>query len=440
MPSSRHRYRQRERHPPPLFWDNLTKLYLTKGALRESNRRNQHKFRSPRQRALAISYISRRCFCATARPLVCRGFDSFPAAAGRTCLISAAWHLPPPHFYQYSLYPTKYDSQPSTPPATTPSSSSSSSSSSTAVYDVHFQDHLVRHGIYPPPSPSASSDPDGTAAATATPARRPANWAELQHRLHIPLPADSSLDQAYTRFRRLSAAAYPKHLPLPHLLSILEGTPQPRALASSGGSGGSSSGSSSGRVFTNLAPLTDGTLPPARPDFYHASPAAQLHPEIHRHLDKQIAITATATAAAARHNASRVLAPNFFLEVGGGAAAMRRRACYHGALGARAMRALGGFAMAAGDGDGDGKAYTIAVTYRAGQLRVYCVHVQSRPGQGAQQSDYVVTLVGEWALDGGDARSCFRAGVAAYRNARELAREYREGILGLANERYARLV
>ncbi|PTU18073.1 hypothetical protein P175DRAFT_0347841 [Aspergillus ochraceoroseus IBT 24754] len=368
MPSSRHRYRQRERHPPPLFWDNLTKLYLTKGALRESNRRNQHKFRSPRQRALAISYISAPVFLRDCSAACLQGVRQLSRRGGPD-LSDIRGHLPPPHFYQYSLYPTKYDSQPSTPPATTPSSSSSSSSSSTAVYDVHFQDHLVRHGIYPPPSPSASSDPDGTAAATATPARRPANWAELQHRLHIPLPADSSLDQAYTRFRRLSAAAYPKHLPLQHLLSILEGTPQPRALASSGGG--------SGRVFTNLAPLTDGTLPPARPDFYHASP--------------------------------------------------------------------GGFATAAaGGGDGDGRAYTFAVTYRAGQLRVYCVHVQSRPGQGAQQSDYVVTLVGEWALDGqaagGDARSCFRAGVAAYRNARELAREYREGILGLANERYARLV
>ncbi|KAL2852417.1 hypothetical protein BJY01DRAFT_208297 [Aspergillus pseudoustus] len=40
MPSSKDQHRRRTHHPPPLFWDKLTTLWLTKSALREANRRN----------------------------------------------------------------------------------------------------------------------------------------------------------------------------------------------------------------------------------------------------------------------------------------------------------------------------------------------------------------------------------------------------------------
>ncbi len=91
---------------------------------------------------------------------------------------------------------------------------------------------------------------------------------------------------------------------------------------------------SGGIPFTNLDPLTDGTLKPGNPDVYYGACPEQLRREVRDELGGRI-IPST------QHDLP--MAPNFFLETkgpDGSAAVAKRQACYNGALGARGMHSL----------------------------------------------------------------------------------------------------
>ncbi|OJD25468.1 hypothetical protein ACJ73_03164 [Blastomyces percursus] len=105
---------------------------------------------------------------------------------------------------------------------------------------------------------------------------------------------------------------------------------------------------------------------------------------------------------------SRPILPNFFLEVKSpeeSAAVAKRQACYDGALGARAMQSLQSYREA--EPVYDSNAYTITSTYHDGQLKLYSSHPNPT--------------------------KLFWDGAAAYRNARDWAKERRDQFIKAVN-------
>ncbi|KKK16555.1 hypothetical protein AOCH_004572, partial [Aspergillus ochraceoroseus] len=312
----------------------------------------------------------------------------------------------PPHCYQISMSPTKTSSR---------RSPRDKAAEHTTNYDENFQDHLISHGVYPP----FSRYPDSTGLS------KPGNFADIQRRLLIRRPSlmlpPDSLEKEYSEFATINAEAGEKQLVMKEILPILEGKKPP--FTRTGG----------GYPFKNLAPLTDGTLPSAIPDFYHGAAPNQLNPVIRKQLSDQIIPS---------KQSNRPMAPNFFIEVKGHAGSMlaaRGKACYDGALGARAMHSLQQFGNESSTNmpaNYDGNAYTMISVYQSGFLSIYATHpTSSRSNSPDNHPDYVMTQLGQWALSGDP--ETFQQGITAYRNARDLAQEQRNEFIKQANERYA---
>lgn len=83
---------------------------------------------------------------------------------------------------------------------------------------------------------------------------------------------------------------------------------------------------SGGIPFTNLDPLTDGTLKPGKADIYHGARVEQLSRKVRDELGGQIILST---------QDDLPIAPNFFLaakELDGSASVAKRQCCYNGAL------------------------------------------------------------------------------------------------------------
>jgi hypothetical protein len=175
-----------------------------------------------------------------------------------------------------------------------------------------------------------------------------------------------------------------------------------------------------GYPFDNLAPLTDGTLAAANPDRFYGARPEQLNRQIRNKLSDHIVPSVEDCLP---------MMPNFFLEVkgpDGTAAVATRQACHDGALGARGMHSLQSYSE--GSPVYDNKAYTITSTYLAGTLKMYTTHLtgpKDRP-------EYFMTQLNSWSLTG-NSETC-RQGITAYRNGRDLAKEWRDRFIETANE------
>ncbi|CAK7235386.1 hypothetical protein SCUCBS95973_009252 [Sporothrix curviconia] len=176
-------------------------------------------------------------------------------------------------------------------------------------------------------------------------------------------------------------------------------------------------------VFRNLESLTDGTIAPAAPDIYYgAQPEGLCRPA--RDALRHHIMPSTME--------SRPLAPNFFVEVkgpDGSAAVASRQIRYDGAYGARAMHSLQNYGTE-GDLQYDGQSYTISSVYHAGQLQLYAHHPTAPISEGGRP-EYHMTQVGTWATTGNI--DSFRRGATAFRNARDLAKQHRDGFIQAAN-------
>ncbi|KAI0163838.1 hypothetical protein GGR57DRAFT_451577 [Xylariaceae sp. FL1272] len=127
------------------------------------------------------------------------------------------------------------------------------------------------------------------------------------------------------------------------------------------------------------------------------------------------------------------IVPNFFLAVkgpDGSLAVAERQACYDGALGARGIYSLQRY----GDAKPvpDNRAYTITCTYHGGQLKMYTSHLIPAACPGGPY-EYIMTQIDSWSLTGN--ANMFRAGTAAYRNARDWAKWQRDEAITRANEK-----
>ncbi|KAL9118795.1 MAG: hypothetical protein Q9187_004653 [Circinaria calcarea] len=176
-------------------------------------------------------------------------------------------------------------------------------------------------------------------------------------------------------------------------------------------------------LFTRLEPIANDTTVDAKPDFYDGARPEDIDQPIRDDLRPFIVPT--------RHRTAPV-APNFFLEAKApneGADVAKRQACYDGALGARAMHSLQSYHQ---EPVYDGNAYTITSTYHAGTgtLKLYTTHLtQAEDGT----PEYHMTQARGFDLTNDP--DSFRQGATALRNARDWAREQRDGFISAANNR-----
>jgi len=275
---------------------------------------------------------------------------------------------------------------------------------STGVYDRDFQQHLIDNGVYPDvyeyPDESVPTEPN--------------NLQDLTRMLAQPRPSLSPsrfADREFREFRRADAHAAKEKQVSESVIPIIEGKTGDRKCRSGG------------IPFTNLDPLTDGTLKPGNPDVYYGARPEQLSRKVRDELGGEI-IPST------QHDLPAV--PNFFLAAkgpDGSAAVAKRQACYDGALGARGMHSLVSY------GQGEpvyNNASTITSIYHNGQLQMYTSHAATPPNPG-DRPEYHMTQVNTWGLTG-NLEAC-RDGLRAYRNGRDWCKEQRDKAIRQANER-----
>ncbi|KAL5338945.1 hypothetical protein BJX70DRAFT_398146 [Aspergillus crustosus] len=401
MPSFKHQHRRKHRtfHPPPAFWDNLTKLWLTKSGLREVSRRCTPVYSDqPSIPQLFAPDFLRSCSTASIKEIKRLSRYGGPDLSDIVgCTI-------PANLTDYSMEPVSSGSKGST---------STPKTGKTTIYDRNFEDHLADNGVSFP----SSRYPDGSKPL------KPVNFEGIRERLraerHSLALSKGSLEEEYEAFIELNEQAGDEQLVMTYILPILEGKRK------------TSSKSGAGHPFINLAPLTDGSLDNAKPDFYYGAISNQLKQEVKKQLSNQI-VPST--------RSNRPVVPNFFLELkghDGSTSVAIRQACYDCALGARAMFSLQQLNRAGESDPGiiyDNKAYTITATFHQGHLTIYTTHPTIATSKD-RSTDYMLTRVGYYSLL--DTPESYQRALSAYRNARDLAEEYRNMIIKQANARYA---
>ena len=269
--------------------------------------------------------------------------------------------------------------------------------------DRNFQQNLIDHGVYP----DEYEYPDGRIPL------EPDNWDELQSRLaqNRPSLSPSQFSEGkFRKFKRANIHAAKEKQITDSVVPIIEGDV------------GDTKCIAGGIPFTNLDHLTDGMIAPGNPDRYYGARPEQLDRQVRKELNHRI-VPST--------QQDLPVAPNFFLAVkgpNGTAAVAGNQATYDGALGARAMHSLHSYAQ------GEpiyNNAYTISSVYNDGQLKMYTSHpAQPGPGGGPE---YFTTQLNSWSITGNS--RTFREGAAAYRNARDWAKEQRDQAIERANGR-----
>ncbi|KAL4808741.1 hypothetical protein BDV18DRAFT_89618 [Aspergillus unguis] len=425
---------------PAAYWDNLSTIWLTKGALQELQRRIETQQTQPPlpvggacsegATSLLQQYSRRRRkeierFSRQGGPdlLDIRGCP--PPITG-----SSSEHSAPSSAAMPSNTPgTKSSRQTNQKPSLLLSRSHiDTSTTTTTPYSQNFEQNLIDHRIYPP----LYQDQD-----TSDDENEPNNIDEIRRRLAAPR---RSLDPAtfpkaeFRKFKKAHWAAKKGADVATSVFPFIEGKSTSRQQYASRDT-----------RLTNLGPLTDGTISQAQPDITYGSCPEHLDREIRNQLYEQIVPSA---------DDSLPVAPNFFVEVKGPCGVPRvadRQACYHGALGARAMDTLRSYQPVRGQQGSqeqhgsepeprNNNAYTVTVTYQGGSLNLYTSHSAMPKAISREISqcgaEYFMTPLRSFAVVSDVESYC--AGAAAYRNARDWAGEVRDEAIARANERLAK--
>ena len=173
----------------------------------------------------------------------------------------------------------------------------------------------------------------------------------------------------------------------------------------------------------NWVPLISADLVIPQPDFFDGAEQNPANEKIRQALDGVIVPS---------YACDIPFLPNFFAEVKpphASAEVARRQIIYDGAFGARAMHHLRAYGASESF---DENAYTLTATYTDRRLEIFCHHLTAPDGPGKLPHYHTVSLARR-ILDGsvGD----FRAGVSAFRNARDIAQAVRDTSLAEANQR-----
>ncbi|RJE22369.1 hypothetical protein PHISCL_05311 [Aspergillus sclerotialis] len=403
---------QRDTSPQPkgpAYWDNLSTIWLTKGALKELGRRNKEyyqpitrQFNAKREKGWKPQFAPD--FLRDCAPSCLKELKRLSRLGGPD-LSDLRNHPEPDNLNEPMGRKRKR--------ALSQSLSSSRSGTPKEItrtintYSRNFRQHLIDHGVYP----DGYEYPGGRIPAL------PDNWDDINKRLIQRRPSLSPsrfTDDDFRKFKRAAKRASKEDPVSKKAISKIEGDDSSDPEFAGGG-----------YPFGNLAPLTDGTIAQAKPDCLYGAQPEQLNLEIRKNLSNQI-IPSTQD--------DLPIAPNFFLEAkgpDGHPVVAERQACYDGALGARAIHALQSYQQEKPIYDNN--AYTITSTYASGTLTLYTTHLTEPMGPDCRP-EYIMTQLDAWAMTGNP--ETFRQGASAYRNARDWAKEKRDEFIRLANKRH----
>jgi hypothetical protein len=177
-------------------------------------------------------------------------------------------------------------------------------------------------------------------------------------------------------------------------------------------------------LFDGLQAMIDGDLPVVQPAFYDGALPANIDKRVKDELGHFIIPSAV--------NSHLPAVPNFFMEVKApneDPDVAKRKACYYGALGARAMHKLQTYKE---HPFYDNEAYTITSIYdpATGILELYVTH-PTQPISPSTSPEYHMTQIGSYVLT--DGLDKYRRGLTAFRNARDFAKEKRDRFIEEAN-------
>ncbi|PLB43766.1 hypothetical protein P170DRAFT_514091 [Aspergillus steynii IBT 23096] len=386
---------------PAAYWDNLSTLYLTKGALQELQRRigrpqKKRQSQRPSQTAAAILKKLKNRLEEVKRSSRQGGFD-----------LTDLRGYPQPEIDSRCGPMTRTRPVPKSKRTRKISNDADDITSiTTTPYSLNFEQHLTDHQVHPLRHSYGESQKGN----------KPENMLEIRNRLANRRASLSSLNFSDADFDRFSTAC-----------DTASKEPQVSASVLPFIQGNTSQYSGGGTLFNNVAPLTDGTISDAKPDIYYGVRPEELHRKIRNDLNDMI-IPCT--------NDSLPILPNFIVEVkglDGKTSVSKRQCCYYGALGARAVHALQSYQPdRAGEAVYDNNAYTITCSYYDGMLSLFAHHLKA-PAIPGERPQYFMTQLRSFMIL--DSPESFRDGVSAYRNARDWTKEKRDEMVVVANRR-----
>ncbi|KAB5536099.1 hypothetical protein GE09DRAFT_1176609 [Coniochaeta sp. 2T2.1] len=370
--------------PSPAFWDNLSKVPLTRWALRELDRRNNI---DPPKAAVPAVYTT--------------DLARFARHGGPDLR-----HLrgcPEPNV-SHVMASNRSSASGSRRTGSTPSTKATSLSAKTgksSSYGPQFETHLVDHGVYMNNRKSKPNnrEEDYTQLAQERPSLSPSQFTEGD----------------FDDFQQRDEEVVFENDVMTTVIPVI--------------CGNTDIPNKQNVLFTELAPVTstyDDVVRP-KPDFFDGARLGDIDERVRNpegHMYPLIIPTKHATVP---------VAPNFFLEAKapkGAADVLKRQACYDGAYGARVMNALQNYGEE--EPGFDGNAYTYSSTYHAGTLKLYAHHVTPPIAPGARP-EYHMTQVKAFAMTSD--RDTFVQGATAFRNARGLAQRHRDSFIQTANTR-----
>ncbi|KAK0886891.1 hypothetical protein LTR02_017729 [Friedmanniomyces endolithicus] len=363
---------------PADVWDNLSKITLTRKALREFDRRtreNRHpqaarvQETAPRLLRSAVRRLER--FARNGGPDLSklRGYAALPST-------------------EAAMNESNSRTSKRQRDSGVAGSSFTGRTSTTGPYNPQFEQVLIDHGVYP----DGYEDSNGNAP-------EPENMQAIRERLarsRSSLSPSHFNETAFKQFQRTNRAASSESNVMTTVFPTIRGNT------------GTNFHAEGDKLFNNLAKFAPG-IADAKPDGYDGARPDEIDLTVRRDLNGYIIPSTLNHLPAAPNNLTEVKGPS------GRADVLRRQAMYAGAVGARGMFALQNYRNETTVYDCN--AYTLVPAYNsgAGTLQMYATHPRQ---SAAGQTEYHMTQVRSYAMT--DTSESFRQGAAALRNSKDL--------------------
>ncbi|KAI4096025.1 MAG: hypothetical protein LQ344_001259 [Seirophora lacunosa] len=381
--------RQKQRQTIASFWDNLSRLWLTRRALEELGRRIPEPVSIERPDHPIIDKATKKKFNLA-------DLQRFARHGGPDLSDLRGYSSPTPsHSVPLIMKPSQSGSNKRT--KTGKESGVTSSGRKSSAYDANFRQKLKDNGVI---EDDLGAEPENSAAIQTRLARR-----------RDSLSSSRFPDVDFKEFRKANKDAASEDGVKMNAFRTIAGT---AAIPHQGD-----------KLFNNLVDFPGGEITVAKPDWYDGSDPTELRKELRKTLSGYIEPST---------NDSLPMLPNFFTEVKGPDGSLRvvlSQALQDASLGARGILAIRGYIDPSTQYDNN--AYTIAATYLPnGLLTVYAMHPVPVTGQ-SYPVEYRMMQLRSFAML--DRPETFREGASFLRNARDLAKEFRDRHIAMANNK-----
>ncbi|KAK0247039.1 hypothetical protein LTS09_017825 [Friedmanniomyces endolithicus] len=382
---------------PPDVWDNLSKITLTRKALREFDRRTREN-RHPQ--AARVQETAPRLLRSAVRRL-----ERFARNGGPDLSKLRGYAVLPST--EAAMNQSNSRTNKRQRDSGVAGSSFTGRTSTTGPYNPQFEQLLIDHRAYP----DGYEDSNGNAP-------EPENIQAIRERLaqgRTSLSPSHFDEAAFKQFQRTNRAASSELNVMTTVFPTLRGNT------------GTKFHSEGDKLFNNLAKFAPG-IADAKSVGYDGARPEEIDLAVRRDLNGYIIPSNLNHLPAAPNNLTEVKGPSGRSDV------LRRQAMYAGAVGARGIYELQNYGSETPVYDGN--AYALVPTYHAGEgsLRVYATHPRQ---SAAGQTEYHMTQLRSYAMT--DTSESFRQGAAALRNSRDLSKEQRDRFIASANATARRL-